>query len=180
MLPLVTLLPHVHQLTLPSAPASCCILFSSTPASCVVFHQPVTLRPPPFITSPRVSHPAGCYIASLSSGWLLHPLSSCWHLPSAGISASHCAVASHHAPFRAIASCTSDPAGCCIASPHATISDLPASLPIIAPSPLVVPLPPIPLVWMVVTLPFLMPPPPIRQLCLSLHRRLLSCPSPCH
>ncbi len=42
----------------------------------------------------------------LLSGWLLHCLYSRRHLPSAGVSASHCAIASH----------TPCPAGCCITS----------------------------------------------------------------
>jgi hypothetical protein len=74
-------------------------------------------------------------------------------LQSAGVSASHCAVASCHT----MSSCASSLACCCVISPHAATSHLPASPPLIALLPLIVPLPPVPLVWLVVTL----PPPPI-------------------
>ncbi len=67
----------------------------------------LTLRPClPFCLS-WASCLAGCCIASLSSGWLLHCLSSHHHLPSKGASTSHCALASHHAPLGAIGSCAS-------------------------------------------------------------------------
>ncbi len=61
----------------------------------IVFH---VLSSPCTIPSHSAPHLAGCWIASLSSVWKLHCLSSCRHLPSAGNSASHCAAASHHAP----------------------------------------------------------------------------------
>jgi hypothetical protein len=48
----------------------------------------------------------------LLSSWLLHPLYSCRRLQSAGVSASHRAIASRCA----MASCTSCPAGCRVAS----------------------------------------------------------------
>jgi hypothetical protein len=73
------------------------------------------------------------------------------------------------------------PAGCCscITSPHAAASHLPATLPLIALSPFVIPLsmpsPLAPLVWLVVVSPLLTPPPPFCQrLHLSLHQDLLS------
>jgi hypothetical protein len=70
-------------------------------------------------------------------------------------------------------SCSSSPAGYCFTSTDATAYNLPASLPLIPPLPLVTPWPPVPLVWLVVASPLLMPPPPICQcLRLSLHRRL--------
>ncbi len=73
------------------------------------------------------------------------------------------------------------PHGWCTASPHVAASNLPASLPLIAPLPLIVQLPPMPLVRLVVALPLLMPLPPIcRQLCLSSCHCLLSYPCPCH
>ncbi len=60
----------------PSASASCCVLFSSSLASChVVSHQPVPLQPPPSITSPV-------------DGWLL-----C--LPPAPLSATHFCLLPH-------------------------------------------------------------------------------------
>jgi hypothetical protein len=60
VLPLVATVLHILQLILPSASASCCISFLSTPASChVVSQQPATLQPPPSIASP-------------ANGWLLH------------------------------------------------------------------------------------------------------------
>jgi hypothetical protein len=111
----------------------------------------------------------------LLSGWLLHPLSSCHRLSSVGTSASHCAVTSCHAPLRAIASCTSSLAGCCIASPHAATSHLPAPPPLILLLPLIVPWPPVPLVWLVVAPPLLTLPSTIcQQLCLSLRSCLCS------
>ncbi len=63
-------------------------------------------------------------------------------------------------------------AGHCIPSPHAPTTHLRAPLPLIAPSPLVMPLslplPLVPLVWLVVALPLLTPLPPICQhLCLT-------------
>ncbi len=43
-LPLVAPPPHIHQLALPSAFASCCVSLLSAPASCcVVSHQPAAL-----------------------------------------------------------------------------------------------------------------------------------------
>ncbi len=72
-LSLVVSLPHIRQLALPSASASCCILFSSTPVCCcVVSHQPVTLQLPPSIASP-------------TNGWFLRLLpalssATCFHL----------------------------------------------------------------------------------------------------
>ncbi len=175
MLPLVAPWPHIHQLALPLASASCQVSFLSAPASfCVVSHQPATLRLSLVITSPthgwllhlppallsliavawplirlrrcllichsQASCPDGCCVASLLSGWLLHCLSSSRHLPSAGDSASHCTIASRHAPHNGIASRASSPAGFCIASPHAAASHLPVPLPIVAPLSLVTPL----------------------------------------
>jgi hypothetical protein len=113
---------HIRQLALPSASASCRVLFSSTPASCcAVSRQPATLRPPP--------------IASHANGWLLH-------LPPAPSSLITCSW-----PLLALCRClpfhlsrASSPAGCRVASTNAAASDLPASPPLIPPSPLVAPL----------------------------------------
>jgi hypothetical protein len=109
-LPLVAPLPHIRQLALPSASASCRVSFLSAPASCCVFsHQPATLRPPPSIASP-------------THGWLLR-------LPPAP--SSLIAVAW---PLLTLCRCllfclsrASSPAGCCVTSTHAAASDLPAS-----------------------------------------------------
>jgi hypothetical protein len=116
------------------------------------------------------SCPAGNCITSLSFGWFLHRLSSCRHLPSAGTSASHCTVPCCHAPLHAIASHASSQAGCCIASTHAATYHLPALPPLISPLPLVAPWPPVPLVQLVVALPFLTPLPTICR-CLRLSLR---------
>jgi hypothetical protein len=143
-----------------SAPASCCVVSHqpatlqqppsiASPAHGWLLHLPPApssliavvwpllklRRCLPFCLS-WASRPAGCCITSLSSGWLLRHLSSRRHLclysrrrlRSAGISASHCAVASHCA----IASRAFCPAGCCVTSPHATASHLPATLPLIS------------------------------------------------
>jgi hypothetical protein len=64
-------------------------------------------------------------------------------------------------------------AGCCVASTNAAASDLPASPPLIPPSPLVALWPPITLVRLVVGLPLLMPPPPIAGVSAS-HRAIAS------
>jgi hypothetical protein len=64
-------------------------------------------------------------------------------------------------------------AGCRVASTNAAASDLPASPPLIQPSPLVAPWPPVTLVRLVVASPLLPPPPPIcRRLHLSSRNRL--------
>jgi hypothetical protein len=76
----------------------------------------------------------------LLSGWLPRRLSSHRHLPSAGNSASNCLIASCHACLRAIASCTSSLASCCVASPHTATSHLPVPLPLVVLSRLVTPL----------------------------------------
>ncbi len=52
-----------------------------------------------------------------------------------------------------MASHTSCPAGCCVPSPYASASYLPEAPPLIAPLSLVVPWPPLSLVWLVVVLP---------------------------
>jgi hypothetical protein len=120
---------------------------------------------------------AGCCIASLLSGWLLHCISSRRHLPSASNSAFHCAGASHHTPLHAIAFHASSPAACCGASPHAATTHLPESLPLIAPWP------PVPLVWLVIALPLLTPPPPISRQPLphnALLPLLMPLSTPCH
>jgi hypothetical protein len=99
-LPLVAPPPHIRQLTLPSASASCCILFSSTSASCcAVSCQLATAtlhclsRPWLVVASSArstVSH--HCCVASPhispsppippllghSSGWLFHHLPLVW------------------------------------------------------------------------------------------------------
>jgi hypothetical protein len=117
------------------------------------------------------SHLAGCCITSLLSSWLLHCLFSRRHLPSAGASTSHCAVASHHALLHSIASPASSSADCCITSTHTIASDLPASPPLI----LVAPWPLMLLVRLVVASPLLTLLPPICwHLHLSLHHCLLS------
>ncbi len=84
---------------------------------------------------------AGCCIASLTSSWLLHHFSSRCHLLSSIAHASHCTVASHHAPLCAIASCASSPASCCAAYTHAAAFDLRASPPLIMPLPFIASLP---------------------------------------
>jgi hypothetical protein len=98
-----------------------------------------------------------------------------------GLSSHCCAVASRSASLRPlirliVASPPSCLAGCCITSPHATTSHVPVTLPVIASSPLVIPLsmssPLAPLVQLVVALHLFMPPLPI-----CLHLRLSSrCP----
>jgi hypothetical protein len=115
VLPLVAPLPHIRQLALPSTSASCCILFSSAPASCcVVSHQPA--------------------IASPAHGWLLR-------LPPAPSSLITVVwpllTLRHHFPF--CLSCASSPAGYCITSTDAVASNLLAFLPLIPPSPLFAP-----------------------------------------
>jgi hypothetical protein len=144
------------------------VVSSLTPSSLITVVWPLlTLRHHLLFHLSWVSCPAGCCIASLLVGWMLHHLSSHRHLPSASNSASHPAVTSLHAPLHAIASRACSLAGCCIASPHAATSNLPTSPPLIAPLPLVAPWPPVPLVQLVVALPLLTPPPPICwQLCL--------------
>jgi hypothetical protein len=143
------------------------------------------------------------------SGWLLHRLLSCHRLPSACVSASHCA------------SC---PTGCCVTSCHAAATasyctaashrtPLEPLIWLVVASPLITPLPPIrlrlqlsahcsltlrpshnkrreslmPLFRLVVALPLVMLPPPVRlHLRLSSHCRLSlrpshpSCPAGCH
>jgi hypothetical protein len=64
--------------------------------------------------------------------------------------------------------------GCCVASPHAAASHLLATLPLIAPSPLVVPWSPMPCVQLVVA----SPPPLILLACPSLSMRHLYLPPP--
>jgi hypothetical protein len=158
VLPLVAPPPHIRQLALPSAIASCRVLFLSAPASCcVVSHQPATLQP-------------SLSIASSAHGWLLH-------LPPAPSSLITVAwpllMLRHRLPFRL--SRASSPSGYCIASTDAATSNLSASPPLILPSPLVAPWPPIPLVLLVVASPLLMPPPPIWwHLHLPLRHCLLS------
>ncbi len=157
-LPLVAPSPHIRQLALLSTSASCHDLFSSALASCcVVSHQPATLRLPSSTASP-------------AHGWLLR-------LPPALSSVIAVAwpllMLCHRLPFHL--SCTSNLAGFCITSTHTAASNLPASPPLIVTPPLVVPWPPVPLVWLVVASPLLTPLPPIcRQLRLSLRQCLLS------
>jgi hypothetical protein len=111
-----------RQLALPSASTSCRVSFSSAPAPSItspahgwLLHllpaslSLITVAWPlfTFCHSPQfclscASCPAGCCIASLTSGWLLHHLSSLCHLPSAFASAFF--------------SRASSPAGCCLAS----------------------------------------------------------------
>ncbi len=85
-----------------------------------------------------------------------------------------------HKNYHTLASCTmasraSSLAGCCIASTHAATSHLLVSLPLIMPLLLIPPWPPMPLVWLVVASPLLMPPPPIYwPLCYSLLLRGLN------
>jgi hypothetical protein len=139
--------------------------------------------PPPLIC--RCLCLSSCHCLSLRhghpyllSGWLMHRLYSRHHLPSAGVSTSHRAITSRCA----MASRTSCPAGCCIAS---------VAHPLGMPLRLVVALPP-PLILLVrpclLTCPcllmhnlylpppvcLLLPPPICRRLCLSSRRRLSS------
>jgi hypothetical protein len=126
---------HICQLALLSASASCCVLFLSALASCcVVSRQPATLRPPPI-----ASHPHGWLMCLLPAPSSL--ITVAWPL----LTLCHCL------PF--CLSRASSQAGCCIASTHAPASHLPVSPPLIVPSPLVMPWPPIPLVQLVVLLP---------------------------
>jgi hypothetical protein len=89
---------------------------SLVPLVRLVVASPLLTPPPPicrhFHLSSRRHLSLRHGLPYLLSSWLLHSLYSCRHLPSAGVSASHCAVASH----RAMASRTSCPAGCCVAS----------------------------------------------------------------
>jgi hypothetical protein len=83
------------------------------------------------VSSPHVvSLPPVPPLSGLSSCWYLCCRSYCCHLPSAGASPSCCAIISH----------ASSPASSCIASPHTTLSHLPAPPHLIAPLPLVKPL----------------------------------------
>jgi hypothetical protein len=150
MLPLVAPLPQICQLALPSASASCYILFLSALASCCVFScQPATLQPPSSIASP-------------THGWLLRLLPA----PSSLIAVARpLLMLCHCLPFGL--SRASRPAGCGVASAHAAASHLPASPTLIVPFFFVVPWPSMPLVWLVVALP-----PPLILLvlpCLLMH-----------
>jgi hypothetical protein len=157
VLPLVAPPPHIHQLALPSAFASCFVLFSSAPANCcVVSHHHVTLLP--------------YSIASPAHSWLLRLLSA----PLSLITVAWPLLTLRHCPLFHL-SHASSLAACCVAFTHAAASDLPASPPLITPPPLVVPWPPVPLVGLVVALLLLPLPPPICwRLRLSLHRHLSS------
>jgi hypothetical protein len=82
----------------------------------LVVTLPLQMLLPPICRRLRLSsrcHLLLCHgLPYLLSGWLLHCLYSCRRLPSAGVSTSHCAIASRCA----MASRTSCPAGCCVAS----------------------------------------------------------------
>jgi hypothetical protein len=77
----------------------------------LVVVSPLLTLPPPICQHLRLS--LCCHLSlhhgllCLLFGWLFHCLSSRRPLPSAGASASHCTIASHHAPLHAITSCTS-------------------------------------------------------------------------
>jgi hypothetical protein len=165
--------PHICQLALTSASASCSIC-SCLPWLVVVL-SPVNLQlcnhHPPLPLPPMV----GCCIFRLLRclSLLLRSLSS------------PCTIASYSASLGplirlVVASHPSCPSGCCIPSPHADTFHLWAPPSLIAPLPLVMPLsmslPLVPLVHLVVASPLLMLAPPIcRRLCLPLCQRLSSC-----
>ncbi len=82
------------------------------------FTHAATSHLPPLLAAPL---PLVLPLLPLLSGWLLHRLSSCCHVPCQRL------LLRHRLSF--LRSCASRPAGCCIGSPHAAVSHLPATLP---------------------------------------------------
>jgi hypothetical protein len=143
----------------------------------------------------------------LFSGWLSHHLSSRRRLPSTCASTSHRTATSHRATLASLVrlivpstlvtpppsnhlpiclsshhrlslrpSCASFLAGCCVTSRHAATSRPPALRLSLHSTSHCAPL--TPLVWLVVALPLIMPPPPVSLCpCLSAHCRLSLRPS---